>query len=49
VGTVRAAVGLAPWFGTAVNVFWVAYDLLVLSVIVEALRYRGYQPAEEGD
>jgi cellulose synthase (UDP-forming) len=26
--------------GTAVNVVWVAYDLLVLSVVIEAARYR---------
>ncbi len=42
VGTARAALGLSPWVGTAVNLCWVAYDLVVLSVIVEALRYRGY-------
>ena len=43
VGLVRAGLGLAPWVGTAVNVAWVAYDLVVLSVILDALRYRGYQ------
>ena len=47
VGTVRAGLGLAPWVGTAVNLVWVAYDLVVLSVIVEALRYRGYRGVRE--
>ncbi|NCT90366.1 glycosyltransferase [Cellulomonas sp. APG4] len=46
VGLVRAGLGLSPWPGTAVNLLWVGYDLLVLSVIVTALRYRGYVPEE---
>jgi len=32
--------------GTAVNIVWVAYDLLILSVIIEAARYRGQDPEE---
>ncbi len=43
VGLVRAGLGLAPWVGTGINVAWVAYDLVVLSVILDALRYRGYR------
>jgi cellulose synthase (UDP-forming) len=42
IGIVRAAMGLSWWVGTAVNVVWVVYDLVVLSVVVQALRYRGY-------
>lgn len=42
VGIVRWGLGYAPWVGTSVNLLWVAYDLVVLSVIVQALRYRGY-------
>ena len=42
IGVVRAVLGLAPWVGTGINVAWVAYDLLVLSVILDAMRYRGY-------
>ncbi len=58
VGVVRAVLGLAPWVGTGVNVAWVAYDLVVLSVVLDALRYRGYprsdtletaRRAEEGE
>lgn len=49
VGTGRAALGMAPWVGTVVNLCWVAYDLVVLSVVVQALRYRGYQAEGEGE
>jgi len=50
VGVIRASLGLSWWVGTAVNLVWVCYDLIVLSVVVQALRYRGYpggQTAEE--
>lgn len=43
VGLARAALGLAAWSGTLVNVCWVVYDLVVLGVVVQALRYRGYR------
>jgi cellulose synthase (UDP-forming) len=33
--------------GTGVNVLWVAYDLVILSVIFEAARFRAPEPAEE--
>jgi cellulose synthase (UDP-forming) len=40
VGLVRLHLGLAPSaYGTWVNIAWVAYDLLVLSVVVPAARY----------
>ena len=48
IGVVRAALGLSWWVGTAVNVVWVVYDLVVLSVVVQALRYRGYTSAGTG-
>lgn len=42
VGLIRLAVGAAPSAaGTFVNVGWVAYDLVVLSVIIDAALYRG--------
>lgn len=47
VGTVRASMGLSWWVGTAVNLVWVGYDLVVLSVVVQALRYRGYPGAAD--
>lgn len=42
IGVIRASLGLSWWVGTAVNLVWVGYDLIVLSVVVQALRYRGY-------
>ena len=33
--------------GTLVNLFWVGYDLLMLSVCIEALTYRPPAEAEE--
>ncbi|VTR78244.1 glycosyltransferase family 2 protein [Cellulomonas hominis] len=47
IGIVRAALGLSWWVGTAVNIVWVVYDMVVLSVVVQALRYRGYTPAAD--
>lgn len=49
VGLTRWGLGYAPWVGTWVNLLWVAYDLVVLSVIVQALRYRGYTGTERMD
>jgi cellulose synthase (UDP-forming) len=46
IGLVRFGLGYAPWMGTFVNLGWVAYDLVVLSVIVQALRYRGFTGKE---
>ncbi|MFL4477576.1 glycosyltransferase family 2 protein [Paeniglutamicibacter sp. ORCA_105] len=44
-GLVRLAAGLAEPLGTLVNVAWVVFDLLVLSVLFKAVRYRGYTPS----
>lgn len=46
-GMVRLAAGLAEPIGTLVNVAWVVFDLLVLSVLFKAVRYRGYEPGEK--
>ena len=42
VGIIREILGFAPnaW-GTAVNLAWVGYDLLALSVIIEAALFQG--------
>lgn len=49
-GIVRLARGLGEPIGTAVNLGWVVFDLLILSVLVHAVRYRGFAPASpEGD
>lgn len=44
VGLVRVALGTADGTGTLVNTVWVVYDLAVLSVIIQAARYRGFRP-----
>ncbi|MEJ1154446.1 glycosyltransferase [Microbacterium marmarense] len=46
IGLGRLAVGTADGTGTLVNTVWVIYDLVVLSVIIQAALYRG--PAREG-
>ncbi|MCW2812028.1 MAG: glycosyltransferase [Friedmanniella sp.] len=44
VGVVRMVVGQADILPTSVNMVWIAYDLVVLSVIVQAALYRGFEP-----
>ncbi|HYD11199.1 MAG TPA: glycosyltransferase [Acidimicrobiales bacterium] len=47
IGLVRVAIGAQPSLqATLVNVVWVCYDLLVMSVIVDAALYRGYDVPE---
>lgn len=43
-GIVRLALGIGEPIGTAVNLGWVVFDLIILSVLVSAVRYRGHQP-----
>ncbi|WP_150308539.1 glycosyltransferase family 2 protein [Planctomonas psychrotolerans] len=43
-GLIRLAMGLNEPIGTLVNVAWVAFDLVVLGVLITAARYRGYVP-----
>jgi cellulose synthase (UDP-forming) len=41
-GTVRYLTGIEPsLISTVVNIFWVAFDLIILSVIISAARYTG--------
>ncbi|NEN78309.1 glycosyltransferase [Nocardioides zeae] len=42
VGVVRLAVGQASWLGTSLNMVWVVFDLVIFSVIIQAVRYRGF-------
>ena len=46
IGLVRMAVGTADGTGTLVNTVWVVYDLVVLSVIIQAALYRGPEPRD---
>ncbi len=48
IGVVRLVAGQAEPLATGINLFWVAFDLLVFSVVVGAVRYRGYDPAVHG-
>jgi len=47
VGVVRQLLGLSDLWGTVVNTAWVIYDLVALSVIFQAARFRGSQPTQE--
>lgn len=47
VGIVRLVLGVGEPIGTAVNLFWVVFDLLILAVLVPALRYRGYPETDD--
>lgn len=47
IGIVRLALGVGEPIGTAVNLGWVVFDLIILSVLVSAVRYRGRSPVDE--
>ena len=47
IGVVRLILGLNEPLGTLVNVAWVVFDLVVLSVLIKAVRYEGFAPEEE--
>ncbi len=47
IGLVRVFVLGDEVIGTVVNIVWVAYDFVCLSVLIGAVRFRGFQPAEE--
>jgi cellulose synthase (UDP-forming) len=46
IGCVRLFVNGAEPIGTAVNIFWAVYDLVVLGILVSAARYAGHKPQE---
>jgi cellulose synthase (UDP-forming) len=45
VGTARLAAGLSEPIGTLVNVIWVVFDIVIMSILVRAVLYQGFQPA----
>jgi cellulose synthase (UDP-forming) len=47
VGLIRLAAGLAEPVGTLVNVGWVIFDLVVMSILVRAVLYKGYEPSAD--
>ncbi|MGN6521784.1 MAG: cellulose synthase, partial [Actinomycetes bacterium] len=42
VGLVRLGLGQAKPIGILVNAAWVVFDIVILSVVVTAARYRGF-------
>lgn len=46
IGIVQLYRGAVSVLGVGVNLFWVVFDLVILSVVITAVRYRG--PDEEG-
>lgn len=44
VGLARLAAGLSEPIGTLVNVAWVVYDITVMSILVRAVLYKGFEP-----
>ena len=44
VGVIRILAGQANTAGAVFNMVWVAFDLLIFSVIIKAARYRGFEP-----
>lgn len=48
-GCVRLFVNGAEPIGTAVNIAWAIYDLVVLSVLFQAATFKGYDPVAEAE
>ena len=47
VGIVRMSTGHANTPGILFNLLWVGFDLAIFSVIIKAVRYRGFDPAAD--
>ncbi|MCE1174575.1 MAG: glycosyltransferase [Propionibacteriales bacterium] len=47
VGTIWLVVGHAEPIGTLINLAWVVFDLVSMSALVGAVRYRGFDASEE--
>jgi cellulose synthase (UDP-forming) len=48
-GIIRMALGRAIVPATVIVLVWAAFDLLLLSVLFQAIRYRGSEPAKDPD
>ncbi|MFD7007588.1 glycosyltransferase [Rhodococcus jostii] len=46
IGVIHLALGNISVLGVGVNLFWVAFDLVILSVVIPAVRYRGFRQEE---
>lgn len=49
VGIGRLVAGMSEPIGTFVNVFWVVFDLIIMSVLVRAVLYQGHTGPEHSD
>jgi cellulose synthase (UDP-forming) len=47
IGIVQLYFGAISTLGVGVNLFWVIFDLVILSVVFQAVRYRGHEPDGE--
>jgi len=43
IGIVQLYFGAISVLGVGVNLFWVIFDLLILSVVIQAVQFRGHQ------
>ncbi len=48
-GVIRWGFGLSQGLGTVVNIVWAIFDVVLLSVLVGAARYQGYEPRAVAD
>ncbi|MEW1820055.1 glycosyltransferase family 2 protein [Arthrobacter sp. NPDC080031] len=48
-GIGRLVAGMSEPIGTFVNVLWMLFDLLVMSILVRAVRYRGFRTDDSGE
>lgn len=46
IGIIQLYFGAISVLGVGVNLFWVIFDLVILSVVFQAVRYRGHEQAE---
>lgn len=44
IGIVQLYFGAISVLGVGVNLFWVLFDVVILSVVFQAVRYRGHEP-----
>jgi cellulose synthase (UDP-forming) len=47
IGIVQLYRGAVSVLGVGVNVFWVLFDLIILCVVIQAIRYRGHRSEGE--
>lgn len=48
-GLIRMFIGVGAPAGTLVNIAWVTFDFVLLSVIIRVAPYKGYTPTENNE